>query len=256
MSNLATVGRLRRATSQLPVSWYCDPAVYDAEQRLLLPRAPGYVGHELMVPERRRLLRAGMARQRAGAGAQRRGRRAPVEHLPAPAGDHAEGARQRAQHRLPDPPLDLRPEGRAARRAAFRRQALPEPRPLAARELERPAVRRPTRCPPRPRAPGRLQFRFLGLHARPGRGPRVQLQLEDLHRGLSRGLPRRAVPSGPRAVRDLRRPEVGIRRLVLGADRRRQQPAGQGRNPDLRALAQGGARLLSRRACRRTARSG
>jgi len=50
MSNLATVGRLRRATSQLPVSWYCDPAVFDAEQRLLMPRAPGYVGHELMVP--------------------------------------------------------------------------------------------------------------------------------------------------------------------------------------------------------------
>ena len=50
MSNLATAQRLRRATSQLPVSWYCDPAVYDAEQRLLFARAPGYVGHELMVP--------------------------------------------------------------------------------------------------------------------------------------------------------------------------------------------------------------
>ena len=50
MSDLATAGRLRRATSQLPASWYCDPAVYDVEQRLLWPRAPGYVGHELMVP--------------------------------------------------------------------------------------------------------------------------------------------------------------------------------------------------------------
>ena len=50
MSNLATVERLRRATSQLPPSWYCDPAAYDAEQRLLYARAPGYVGHELMVP--------------------------------------------------------------------------------------------------------------------------------------------------------------------------------------------------------------
>ena len=50
MSNLATVERLRRATSQLPVSWYCDPAVFGAEQRLLFPRAPGDVGHELMVP--------------------------------------------------------------------------------------------------------------------------------------------------------------------------------------------------------------
>jgi len=50
MSNLASASHLRRATSQLPVSWYCDPAVYEAEQRLLFARAPGYVGHELMVP--------------------------------------------------------------------------------------------------------------------------------------------------------------------------------------------------------------
>ena len=50
MSNLATAEQLRRATSQLPVSWYCDPRVFDAEQRLLFANAPGYVGHELMVP--------------------------------------------------------------------------------------------------------------------------------------------------------------------------------------------------------------
>ena len=39
MSNLATAEHLRRATSQLPVSWYCDPAVFEAEQRAALPRA-------------------------------------------------------------------------------------------------------------------------------------------------------------------------------------------------------------------------
>jgi len=50
MSNLATAEHLRRATSQLPVSWYCDPKVFDAEQRRLFRHAPGYVGHELMVP--------------------------------------------------------------------------------------------------------------------------------------------------------------------------------------------------------------
>jgi len=50
MSNLATADRLRRATSQLPVSWYCDTAVLDIEKRLLFERGPGYVGHELMVP--------------------------------------------------------------------------------------------------------------------------------------------------------------------------------------------------------------
>ena len=50
MSSPATVRHLQRAASQLPVSRYCDPAEYDAEQRLLFARAPGYVGHELMVP--------------------------------------------------------------------------------------------------------------------------------------------------------------------------------------------------------------
>jgi phenylpropionate dioxygenase-like ring-hydroxylating dioxygenase large terminal subunit len=50
MSDIATAAQLRRAMSQLPVSWYCDPDVYAAEQRLLFPRGPGYVGHELMVP--------------------------------------------------------------------------------------------------------------------------------------------------------------------------------------------------------------
>ena len=52
MSDLATAARLRQAASQFPVSWYCDPRVLDAERRHLLVRAPGYVGHELMVPER------------------------------------------------------------------------------------------------------------------------------------------------------------------------------------------------------------
>ena len=51
MSDLATAARLRQASSQLPASWYVDPRVFDVERRLLLPRAPGYVGHELMVPE-------------------------------------------------------------------------------------------------------------------------------------------------------------------------------------------------------------
>jgi choline monooxygenase len=50
MSSIATIAHLRRATSQLPVSSYCSPDVYAAEQRQLFARAPGYVGHELMVP--------------------------------------------------------------------------------------------------------------------------------------------------------------------------------------------------------------
>src|SRR6266436_10055992 len=50
MSNLATRERLRQATSQLPVSWYCDPAALDLEKKILFDHGPGYAGHELMVP--------------------------------------------------------------------------------------------------------------------------------------------------------------------------------------------------------------
>ena len=50
MSNLATRERLRQSTSQLPVSWYNDPAQLELERKVLFDRGPGYVGHELMVP--------------------------------------------------------------------------------------------------------------------------------------------------------------------------------------------------------------
>jgi phenylpropionate dioxygenase-like ring-hydroxylating dioxygenase large terminal subunit len=51
MSNLAAASHLTEAATQFPASWYCDPRVFEAEKRLLFPRGPGYVGHELMVPE-------------------------------------------------------------------------------------------------------------------------------------------------------------------------------------------------------------
>jgi choline monooxygenase len=51
MSDLATAARLLEAASQFPASWYCDPRVFDAERARLFASAPGYVGHELMVPE-------------------------------------------------------------------------------------------------------------------------------------------------------------------------------------------------------------
>src|SRR5215218_9949946 len=51
MSDLATAKRLRQSTTQFPASWYCDPRVLEVERRVLLAKAPGYVGHELMVPE-------------------------------------------------------------------------------------------------------------------------------------------------------------------------------------------------------------
>jgi len=51
MSNLATAAELRHPVSQFPSHWYSDPRVHEAEMRTLFARAPGYVGHELMVPE-------------------------------------------------------------------------------------------------------------------------------------------------------------------------------------------------------------
>ncbi|HUY04351.1 MAG TPA: aromatic ring-hydroxylating dioxygenase subunit alpha [Rhodocyclaceae bacterium] len=43
--------RQASAASQLPVSWYFDEKLFELEKQLLFDQGPGYVGHELMVPE-------------------------------------------------------------------------------------------------------------------------------------------------------------------------------------------------------------
>jgi phenylpropionate dioxygenase-like ring-hydroxylating dioxygenase large terminal subunit len=50
MSDLPGSRALKPNASQLPVSWYFDPKTFELEQKLLFATAPGYVGHELMVP--------------------------------------------------------------------------------------------------------------------------------------------------------------------------------------------------------------
>ena len=50
MSDLATLEALTQSPVQLPVGWYFDPAIHALEQKYLFDRGPGYVGHELMVP--------------------------------------------------------------------------------------------------------------------------------------------------------------------------------------------------------------
>lgn len=50
MSVIAKVEQLTRVPEHPPISWYFDPAILEAEQRLLFERGPQYVGHELMVP--------------------------------------------------------------------------------------------------------------------------------------------------------------------------------------------------------------
>jgi phenylpropionate dioxygenase-like ring-hydroxylating dioxygenase large terminal subunit len=43
--------QLSRSSAQLPLSWYFDDRVLELERRFLFGEGPGYVGHELMVPE-------------------------------------------------------------------------------------------------------------------------------------------------------------------------------------------------------------
>lgn len=50
MSDIELAKQLARAQSQFPVSWYIDEKLLELERRLLFDRGPGYVGHELMVP--------------------------------------------------------------------------------------------------------------------------------------------------------------------------------------------------------------
>jgi len=50
MTDIVSAARLAPAVSQLPVSWYFDSRLFEFEKRLLFDNGPGYVGHELMVP--------------------------------------------------------------------------------------------------------------------------------------------------------------------------------------------------------------
>lgn len=50
MSKLLGVNELSRPATQLPLSWYFDPAIYQLEIERLFKNGPGYVGHALMVP--------------------------------------------------------------------------------------------------------------------------------------------------------------------------------------------------------------
>src|SRR5262245_24526743 len=52
MSRLATLPQRKPAQPQLPVAWYHDPEIFALEKKLLFDAGVGYVGHELMVPER------------------------------------------------------------------------------------------------------------------------------------------------------------------------------------------------------------
>ena len=50
MSELFGARELSPVTTQLPVSWYFDHAIYAREMDVFFKNGPGYVGHELMAP--------------------------------------------------------------------------------------------------------------------------------------------------------------------------------------------------------------
>jgi phenylpropionate dioxygenase-like ring-hydroxylating dioxygenase large terminal subunit len=51
MNQIPNADQFRRIEPQLPVDWYFDERLYQLEMEHLFRAGPGYVGHELMVPE-------------------------------------------------------------------------------------------------------------------------------------------------------------------------------------------------------------
>jgi hypothetical protein len=51
MSDIASKAHLAPGVSQFPVEWYFDEKLFELEKKLIFDAGPGYVGHELMVPE-------------------------------------------------------------------------------------------------------------------------------------------------------------------------------------------------------------
>lgn len=50
MTDLATVAALTATPKALSIDWYFDQRIHDAEMKTVFANGPGYVGHELMVP--------------------------------------------------------------------------------------------------------------------------------------------------------------------------------------------------------------
>ena len=50
MSKIAKICQFTQVPSQPPLRWYFDPKILEIEQRILFDNGPGYIGHELLVP--------------------------------------------------------------------------------------------------------------------------------------------------------------------------------------------------------------
>jgi phenylpropionate dioxygenase-like ring-hydroxylating dioxygenase large terminal subunit len=51
MSDILTRAQLKPSAPQLPIAWYYDQEMFQREMAVLFGNGPGYVGHELMVPD-------------------------------------------------------------------------------------------------------------------------------------------------------------------------------------------------------------
>ncbi len=51
MIDLAEISKLAKTSVQLPIDWYLDPGILELEKKVLFDQGPGYIGHEVMVPE-------------------------------------------------------------------------------------------------------------------------------------------------------------------------------------------------------------
>ena len=135
------VSQLAPGVSQFPVDWYFDEKLFELEKKLIFDAGPGYVGHELMVPEAVQLPFAGMARPLAACWCGSRTASTTCRTSAAIARPSCcRAPAPRSNIVCPIHRWTYDTAGRTDRRAAFSRQSLPEPAQAQARILERPAV--------------------------------------------------------------------------------------------------------------------
>jgi len=51
MTDLSDIYKLANTEIQLPINWYLSSEILEIEKKLLFDNGPGYIGHEIMVPE-------------------------------------------------------------------------------------------------------------------------------------------------------------------------------------------------------------
>jgi len=216
MSDIANIDQLTPAQVQPPLGWYFDPGILEVEQRLLFAQGPNYVGHELMVPNQgdyhvlrgdaQILVRnqngvellSNICRHRQAIMLEGRGN---AQHIVCPIHRwtyKTDGELLGAPHFPQNPCLNLNKSPLQNWNGL-----LFSGKRDVAKDLARVGVMQ--------------DLDFSGYMLDRVQVDEYAFNWKTFIEGLSRGLPRRAVPSRPRQFRGLRRPQVGIRRTVQRA---------------------------------------